>query len=279
MAVLVLVLGAFGFTADLTVRVIASQANIRLKPDLQSAVVSKVPLGGILAVVQKDGDWYQINLPPDENKIVVTGYIHASTVEVVKEEKVEEIIVDEFIPQKTIAENETIEKNEVETAPPSEIPAKGREKKHTFRAGLGITFPSADMAKLFGLGLGAMAGNSFSIIRQPMFDFDLLAGLEAHVFLKKAGYTDIYWTRMLVSGDGRISFKINSLALFAQGGVALYLDLLELRTWWWREEASKLRVGPRIGGGIAFNNFELTAIYHLVEDKMFSIMGSMIIKF
>jgi hypothetical protein len=279
LAVLFLALGIFGFTADLTVRVIASQANIRLKPDLQSAVVSKVPLGGVLDVIQKEGDWYQIELPPDENGIVVTGFIHASTVEVVKEERVEEKRTDDFVPQKTIVENEMIEKNEVEAAPSSQIPTKGPEKKHTFRAGLGITFPSADMAELFGLGLGAMAGNSFSIIRQPMFDFDLLAGLEVHVFLKKAGYTDIYWTRMLASGDGRFSFKINSLALFAQGGVALYLDILELRTWWWREEASKLRFGPRIGGGIAFKNFELTAIYHLVEDKMFSIMGSMIIKF
>jgi len=83
-AVLILAMGIATFAADLKVRVVTSQANIRLKPDLQSVVISKVPLGGILDVIQKEGDWYQIKLPPDEKGIVVMGYIHESTVEIME---------------------------------------------------------------------------------------------------------------------------------------------------------------------------------------------------
>jgi hypothetical protein len=79
-----LVFGMLAFAEDQKVRVVASQANIRLKPDLQSAVLSKIPLGGVLDVVKKEGDWYQVKLPPDEKGIVVIGYIHQSTVEVME---------------------------------------------------------------------------------------------------------------------------------------------------------------------------------------------------
>jgi len=66
LAVLILALGIAAFGANLKVRVVATQANIRLKPNLQSAIISKAPLGGVLDVVKKEGDWYQIQLPPNE---------------------------------------------------------------------------------------------------------------------------------------------------------------------------------------------------------------------
>lgn len=84
LALFVSVLTSLVFSEVLKVRVVASQANIRLKPDLQSAVISKVPLGGVLDAVKKEGEWYHVKLPADEKGIVVTGYIHQSTVEVME---------------------------------------------------------------------------------------------------------------------------------------------------------------------------------------------------
>jgi hypothetical protein len=84
LVLLVLVLGVLAFAEDQKVRVIASQANIRLKADLQSTVLSRVPLGGILDVLKKEGEWYFVKLPPDAQGVVVTGYIHQSTVEVME---------------------------------------------------------------------------------------------------------------------------------------------------------------------------------------------------
>lgn len=87
----VMVLAAFVYSDVSKVRVTASKANIRLKPGTQSEIISYVPIGAVLDVIKKDGDWYLVKLPPDEMGIVVTGYIHQSIVEVLEEvKKVEE---------------------------------------------------------------------------------------------------------------------------------------------------------------------------------------------
>lgn len=89
-AILILAVFLFGtasliFSADSKVRVTASKANIRLKPDTQSAIVTNVPLGAVLDVIKKEGDWYYVKLPPDEKGIVIAGYLHESTVEAIEE--------------------------------------------------------------------------------------------------------------------------------------------------------------------------------------------------
>jgi len=296
LAVLVLVLGISVFGADLKVRVVASQANIRLKPDLQSAILSKVPLGGSLDAIKKEGDWYQIKLPPDEKGIVVIGYIHQSTVEIAeeikdlgKEEKTLETkskSIEQTIKRREKEQieeeklkNELAEEQKMKNEQPAPSPQINNEKKFAFRGGLGLTFPSGDIAELFGLGIGVSAGNSFTLVRKPMFDIDLLANFEGHIFFRESGYTDISWTRILLSGGSRFSFKLNPITVFGQVGLGLYMDILEIRTWWWTEEGSEIRFGPQIGGGIGFRNLEILALYHLVNDKMFSVMGLIIIKF
>ena len=65
------------------VRVILENANIRLKPDISSMIITGVSLG---AVFESDGqveEWYKVNMPPDEKGFVVSGYIHSSEVEVI----------------------------------------------------------------------------------------------------------------------------------------------------------------------------------------------------
>lgn len=67
------------------IRVIVEKANIRLKPDLGSPIISSVPLGAVLEAEKRIGEWFKVNLPPDEKGFVVTGYVHLSMVEVIEE--------------------------------------------------------------------------------------------------------------------------------------------------------------------------------------------------
>ncbi|MFQ6083950.1 MAG: outer membrane beta-barrel protein [Candidatus Aminicenantia bacterium] len=71
--------------ANLKVRVIVDKANVRLKPDITSTPVGKVPVGAVLESEGKIGEWYRVTLPPDEYGITVSGYINESMVEIVEE--------------------------------------------------------------------------------------------------------------------------------------------------------------------------------------------------
>ena len=70
--------------------VINERANIRLKPDLKSNLICTVSKGTILEFYEKTGEWYKVNLPPDKNGLVVTGYIHSSVVEIVTKKVIPE---------------------------------------------------------------------------------------------------------------------------------------------------------------------------------------------
>jgi opacity protein-like surface antigen len=69
-------------------RVTVEKANVRLKPDLGSMVISEVPLGAVLEVEEQIGEWFKVSLPPDEKGFIVTGYIHSSVVEILEEKPV-----------------------------------------------------------------------------------------------------------------------------------------------------------------------------------------------
>lgn len=113
----VLIAANFIFSEELKVRVTVAKANIRLRPTTQSNIVSAVPLGAVLEVIKKEGNWYFVKLPSDEKGIVVTGYIHQSIVEVI-----EMIERGERVEEKKVEEKKAnvIEKKEKS----SKIPAK-----------------------------------------------------------------------------------------------------------------------------------------------------------
>jgi outer membrane protein W/uncharacterized protein YgiM (DUF1202 family) len=94
------------------VLVIKEGLVLRLKPNENSLALKNIPPGAKLNVEESMGDWLKINLPPDKDGIVITGYIDRSFTEPeisipvksekkiekpvpvpvpVKEEKVEEI--------------------------------------------------------------------------------------------------------------------------------------------------------------------------------------------
>ncbi len=260
--------------ADFKLRVITKRANVRLKASLNSDILSQVPLGAILESEGKVGNWYKVNLPADESGFVVSGYIYESIVEEVIQEFKEPTIKEESPP----VVNEERESYIQQKSPVTE---KKPIKKYSFRCGLGLSFPSGEWSDLFGLGLGLSVGSGISIVRQPMFDIDLLGNLEAYIFFREAGYTDISWTRFLLSGDCRFSLKVDPITVFAQGGLGVYLDVLTIEYLWWEEKiGSELRFGPRIGVGVTFRKLEIMAMYHIVKDNnMFTIMGSVVYRF
>ncbi len=63
-------------------KVVAEQANIRLKPDIGSIIIKQVPEGTILNSSGKEGEWYQIIIETDEEERA-SGYVHESLVVVI----------------------------------------------------------------------------------------------------------------------------------------------------------------------------------------------------
>jgi len=46
-------------------------------------------LGISLQAVGKAGEWYLVNLPPDEEGLIISGYIHQSFVQEIQEKKID----------------------------------------------------------------------------------------------------------------------------------------------------------------------------------------------
>jgi hypothetical protein len=76
------------FESPKNIQVILEKTNIRAEPDFISEVIHQVQLGISLQAVGKAGEWYLVNLPPDEEGIIISGYIHQSFVQEIQEKKV-----------------------------------------------------------------------------------------------------------------------------------------------------------------------------------------------
>jgi len=131
-----LFLTSIGEAAKLRVRVIVQGANIRMKPTIESTVILQAPLGAILKSEEKIGNWYKVNLPPDESGFIVSGYIHENMLEIIEEIKK---IPEEIKPKEVEKIPEVKEKIE-EKKPPEITPSA--VKKHEVRKEkvIGISF-------------------------------------------------------------------------------------------------------------------------------------------
>ncbi|MBN1271969.1 MAG: SH3 domain-containing protein [Candidatus Aminicenantes bacterium] len=91
------------------VKVTAHQALIRSRPDPEAQVVAAVPMNGIMQVLEKSGNWYKIILRQGKKGILVTGYVHTSSVRLLSEDetihKPAEYPVYREIPQEPSPEN------------------------------------------------------------------------------------------------------------------------------------------------------------------------------
>jgi hypothetical protein len=75
------------FESPKNIQVLLEKTNIRAEPDFISEVIHQVRLGISLRAVGKSGEWYLVNLPPDEEGLIISGYIHQSFVQQIKEKR------------------------------------------------------------------------------------------------------------------------------------------------------------------------------------------------
>jgi hypothetical protein len=73
------------FDSPKKIQVLLEKTNIRAEPDFTSEVIHQVQLGISLQAVGKAGEWYLVNLPPDEEGLIISGYIHQSFVQEIQE--------------------------------------------------------------------------------------------------------------------------------------------------------------------------------------------------
>ena len=99
-------------------KVVTEQANIRLKPSIGSIIIKQVPEGTILESTGQEGEWYLIQLTPDELE-QVSGYVHESMVIIIEgppKEQEETAIIEET----EIVEEQAIIREQEETEKPEE---------------------------------------------------------------------------------------------------------------------------------------------------------------
>ncbi len=95
----VMSLTQFGMAKEIKLRVITSDAPLRLEPKAGSTVVSKVKIGAVLTAETRSGEWYRVNLPPDKDGYVISGYMHQDNVSSLEEGPVTpqaELVKEEF---------------------------------------------------------------------------------------------------------------------------------------------------------------------------------------
>jgi hypothetical protein len=84
LCVLILVLfPVWGNAEQIKIRVIVESATILARPNVDSEILQKVPIGVILEADAQRGEWYQVTLPPDQEGKVRSGFIKSSFVEVI----------------------------------------------------------------------------------------------------------------------------------------------------------------------------------------------------
>ncbi len=160
------------------------KANIRLMPSLKSDVIHQLPFGIELKPLAKSDNWYRVNLPPDKDGFVLSGYIHDSIVNETFEKRA--IALPE--PEEPSESEPEIPEEEPEPAPepPQEIqPAKRIEKtlpSFWVGGGAGYTMPSENN---FEKGLNLSGTLGFGItkylaveVRVPYYQSNVSGSIE-----------------------------------------------------------------------------------------------------
>ncbi|MDH5467862.1 MAG: SH3 domain-containing protein [Candidatus Aminicenantes bacterium] len=67
------------------VQVILESANIRANPNFESEIVHQIEKGLTLLAVGKIGEWFRVDLPPDEEGIIISGFIHQTYIREIRD--------------------------------------------------------------------------------------------------------------------------------------------------------------------------------------------------
>lgn len=68
-----------------SVRVVAPGAAVRVSPSASSPVIMTAGLGTVLEAGARQGNWYQVFLPPDRNGLRRMGYVSVNDVELTRQ--------------------------------------------------------------------------------------------------------------------------------------------------------------------------------------------------
>ena len=117
-ASLIFIAAARGEEVLRKLKVVTEQANIRLKPSIGSIIIKQVPEGTILESTGQEGEWFLIQLTPDELE-QVSGYVHESMV-IIIEGPPKEQEEPEIIEETEIVEEQAIIKEQEEPEKPEE---------------------------------------------------------------------------------------------------------------------------------------------------------------
>lgn len=124
-------------------KVVTEQANIREKPDLGSQLICQVPEGTILESFGKTGEWYLVILKPEKGT-PITGYVHESLVERVKEIPPTTRPVEIKKPEESVKKEEKEVKPIIHRIPAITIPEKPKRIQYAFSFSGGSNYISGE---------------------------------------------------------------------------------------------------------------------------------------
>ena len=236
----ILLFGLTGTTqADsLKVRIIVSEAEIRLEPESTSLVIGRALLGSVLESEKKSGDWYFVSLPPDENNFIVSGYVHQDSVEIIGEaadlpqEKTKKPVRTPPQPEQIVRQPEQVKVPSV----PEIIRPRRLYLKGIFGAGIGfdqiqtgiykqslITDEWREVILLPGGGIGLDVALGYRFLPSLMAEFGM-AYESTGTAVKDTG-EEIYFRRYPLTLTLIHSFKSKGkIQFYVGGGAGFYLN-------------------------------------------------------
>lgn len=276
------------YSQETKIRIIKRDAVLRLKPNNESIIIKKLPLGAVLNVEETIREWIKIKLPPDKDGVVVSGYMHKSFVEFeIKPSQVKPETKPIITEPKKEKEWPWEEKKEKER----EVSPKPEEKESsvdvTFNIGGGFSNLTGDNGEYWKPGF-YLSGSLFF----PVSSIVSLGGYvtyhrwqpdEEEIIEPFSGYgidIDITGAATFIEIAPSVRFKFStaeSFEFFIQTGGGISLMKLDIKAeaayLWIHEEASISESDNRacllFGGGIILGakgrmRFELLTLYHIV---------------
>ena len=160
------------------------RANIRLMPTTQSAIIHQASSGTELKHLAKTGNWHRVNLDPDEEGLVLSGYIHQNIVNEIYE-TFPPPPDPEKKPETEPARIKEKEEPEPEPEPVQEIPALRKKDRGMYcwaGGGAGYTMPAESYfgkGVNFGVTFGLEIAKYLAVeLRVPYFQSDVLGTAE-----------------------------------------------------------------------------------------------------
>lgn len=263
------------YSQEAKIRIIKEEAVLRLKPNSESLIIKELPLGSEFNVIETIRDWIKVKLPPDEDRIVVTGYIHSS------------FVTFDIKQVKPIQSEETSKQIQPEQI--TRLSQASFKPKASFSIGGGISSPVGEGSQYWNSGISINA-NGFGYLSRNI----LLGGYisfnrwtpDENELVSELPNVGIDWD---ISGSAVIleigpSIRIigpwtetQSVNVFAQAGFGYYLIELDATvkgsylgvTYQESIEESQNKPGFNFGGGIILGKMggfrlEIFPLYRII---------------